>query len=105
MPDAVATPASAPSRSATASSSMDRLQCLAERSDLVDLDEDGVGHALVDALGEALHVGDEQVVAHELHAIPEPIGQELPSPPVVFGHAVLDADDGIALDPSVVKVD
>jgi hypothetical protein len=44
---------------------------LGERADLVDLDQDRVGDALVDAAGQALGVGDEQVVADELHPVAE----------------------------------
>ena len=50
---------------------LDRVERLGERADLVDLDEDRVGDAGVDAAGEALDVGDEQVVADELHAVAE----------------------------------
>ena len=50
---------------------LDRLERLGERADLVDLDEDGVGDPALDALLQALHVGDEQVVADELHPVAE----------------------------------
>ena len=42
------------------------LQRLRDRTDLVQLDQDGVAAAQADALGQALSVGDEQVVAHQL---------------------------------------
>ena len=45
----------------------DRGERLGQRADLVDLDEDRVGHAGVDAAPQALGVGDEEVVADELH--------------------------------------
>ena len=41
-------------------SGLDGLQGLGEGADLVDLDEDGVGHALFDAGFQALGVGDER---------------------------------------------
>ena len=68
-------------------------------ADLVDLNEDGVGHLLVDSLLEALGVGDEEVVADELDAVADVFGEELPAVPVVFGEAVFDADDGVFVDP------
>src|SRR5574343_825241 len=40
-----------------------RLQGFGERADLVDLDQDGVGHLLVDAVLEALRIGQEKGVA------------------------------------------
>ena len=43
---------------------LDGLERLGERTDLVDLDQDRVGGTQLDALLEALGVGDEQVVDH-----------------------------------------
>ena len=70
---------------------------LGERADLVDLDEDGVGHAELDALGEELGVGDEEVVADELGGLAELVGEDFPAGPVVFVAAVFDGDDGVFL--------
>ena len=60
-------------RVAVAAREIDRVERLRQRADLVDLDQDRVGDAAVDALLERLDVGDEQVVAHELHARAEPL--------------------------------
>ena len=46
---------------------LDGLDRFGDRANLIELDEDGVGDAFVDAAGEALGVGDEDVVAHELN--------------------------------------
>ena len=46
---------------------LDRGEGLGQRADLVDLDQDRVGDALVDAFLQDLGVGDEQVVADQLH--------------------------------------
>ena len=43
-----------------------RLQSLGQRADLVDLDQDRVGDAPLDALGQALGARDEKVVADQL---------------------------------------
>ena len=75
---------------------VDRIERLGERADLVQLDEDGVGGVLLDALGEALRIGDEQVVANEVDLAAELFGDGLPAFPIVFGHAVLDGDNRIA---------
>ena len=76
---------------------LDGVQGLGQGADLVDLDEDGVSHALGDAVGQALHVGDEQVVAHQLHLGADGLGEHGPALPVVLGHAVLQGDDGVGV--------
>ena len=53
---------------------------------------------LLDALREAGGVGDEEVVADELAAVADLLGQQLPAVPVVLGHAVLDRDDRVGVD-------
>jgi hypothetical protein len=75
----------------------DAVEGLGEGADLVDLDEDAVGDAFADASAEAFVVGDEEIVADELHAVAEGVGECLPAGPVVFGHAIFDADDGEAI--------
>ena len=74
---------------------LDRLDGLGQGADLVHLDEDGVGHAFLDAAAQALHVGHEEVVADELRVFAERVRHELPSGPVVLVAAVLDADDRV----------
>ena len=53
----------------------------------------------LDALAQALDVGDVEVVADELDFVAQLFGKQLPAVPVVLGHAVLDADDGVGRDP------
>src|SRR5690606_25472147 len=72
---------------------VDGVEGLGERADLVDLHQDGAGDAHLDAGAEALGVGDEEVVAGQLHAVAEAFRQRLPAVPVVLPHAVLDAYD------------
>src|SRR4029453_1436734 len=76
-----------------------RLERLGQRPDLVDLDQDGVRDAFVDAAPEPVDVRDEEVVADELLARAELLCEPLPRRPVVLGGAVLDRDDGVAGDP------
>ncbi len=45
---------------------LDGVDGFGDAADLIELDEDGVGDAFVDAAGEARCVGDEEVVADEL---------------------------------------
>ena len=83
----------------------DRVQRLSQRADLVDLDQDRVGDAAGDALLQARHVRDEEIVANELDPVPDRAGQMLPAIPVVFRHPVLDRDDRIAGAPVLIELD
>ncbi len=78
---------------------------LGQRPDLVELDQDGVGRVLLDAPGDPLDVGDEEVVADELDLVSERFVEELPAGPVVLGQAVLQADDRVGLDPAGPELD
>src|SRR5450830_375065 len=77
----------------------DGLEGFGQGADLVDLDQDRVGDALVDAFLQDLGVGHEQVVTHDLDLLAQAFGQVLPAVPVAFGHAVFDADDGVLVAP------
>ena len=79
---------------AVAAAELDGLEGLGDGADLVELDQDGVGDLLLDALLQALGVGDEEVVADELD-VAELLGEELPAVPVVLGEAVFERDDGV----------
>src|SRR3546814_1945269 len=59
----------------------DRFQGFGERADLVDLDQDRVAHAALDAFLEDARVGDEQVVADQLHLLAKARGQLRPAIP------------------------
>ena len=78
---------------AGAACQVDRLEGFGERSDLVHLDQDRVGHAQVNAPLQPGRVGHEQVVAHQLHGGAQFLGEQGPAIPVVFGDAVLDRHD------------
>ena len=45
----------------------DGLDCFGDGADLIQLDENGVGDALLDAASKNLRVGDENVVADKLN--------------------------------------
>ncbi len=76
---------------------LDGVQRLGQGADLVDLDEDGVADMLLNAGGQTLDVGDEQVVADQLHAVADGLGQHRPAFPVRLGHAVFEGDDRIGV--------
>ena len=54
---------------------LDGLERLGEGSDLVDLDEDRVRHALIDSAAKSLYVRHEEVVADKLNPVAEPLGR------------------------------
>src|SRR6185437_5999920 len=59
------------------------IQRFGEGADLVHLDEDGVPYPAFDSLSESLGVGDEEVIPHELNAVAQALGEELPAVPVI----------------------
>jgi len=77
---------------------------LGERADLVDFDENRIGHALLDAFAQELHVGDEQIVADELDPVAELVRELLPVGPVALRAAVFNAGDGILAAEFAVEV-
>src|SRR5207244_2872047 len=78
---------------------------LADRADLVQLDQDRIADALRDAAGEEAVVGHEDVVADELHPRAERRGEAAPAGPVVLPEAVLDRDDRVRRAPPLVETD
>ena len=90
---------------AVALGQLDGIEGLGERADLVDLDEQGVGRAGLDAACEPLGVGDEQVVADDLHLVAHPVGHRLPAVPVALVERVLDGDQRVGRDEVGVVVD
>jgi hypothetical protein len=74
----------------------DGLERLGERPDLVDLDEDGIGQALLNAFHQTQRIGHEQIVADQLDRVAEALGQHRPALAVVLAHAVLDRADRVS---------
>ena len=71
------------------------IQGLRQGADLIDLDEDGVGNALLNTLGQTDRIGYEQVVTHQLHLLAQSLGEHIPAQPIRLCHAVFQGDDGI----------
>lgn len=90
---------------AIAGGKVDSVDGLGEGANLVELNKDGVGHFAVKTHLQTLDVGDEEVVANKLAAVADGVGEEFPAVPIVFGHAVLDGDDGVLLNPAFPEVD
>ena len=57
---------------------------------MIDLDENGIGDAELDPLLQKPGVGDEEIVADQLHVAPHLVRHRLPAVPVVFGHTVFN---------------
>src|ERR1019366_1121588 len=88
-----------------AGSQADAGERLGQGADLVELDEDGVGDLALDAPLQALDVRHEDVVADELHAVADALGERLPAVPVVLRAAILDRDERVLLGEGVVDAD
>ena len=69
---------------------IDCCQCFGQRANLVDLDQDGIGGGGFDAARQPGDIGDEKVIPDQLHLAANFFGQQLPSRPVIFRHAVLN---------------
>src|SRR3546814_20139620 len=63
---------------------IDRVERFTERADLVDLDEQRVGEAVLGPLFEPQRVGDEQIVTDELALVADEVGERLPARDVIF---------------------
>ena len=77
----------APARPA---SHVDRPDRLAQRADLVELDEHRVRRMLRDGPGDEPRIRHEQVVANELDPIAEASRERSPARPVCLGEPVLE---------------
>ena len=86
-------------RVSVASCQLNRFDRFGQCADLIDLDQDTVGDAFIDAALQALDVGYEQVVANKLHFGTQGFGQQLPAFPIVFRATVFDRADGILRSP------
>ena len=74
-------------------------------TDLVQLDQNGIRYAHVNALGKAFGIGDEEIIADELDFAAETVGQFLPAFPVLFSESVFNGDDRVLVDQVFIKVD
>src|SRR5260370_765849 len=78
---------------------VDRVQSLADRPDLVDLDQNRISDMLMNSLLQPLHIRHEQVIAHQLNLVAQLFGQHRPAVPVVFSKAVFEGHDGVVIHP------
>ena len=62
---------------------------------MVDFDQQCVCHAFFDAFGKDFRIGNEQVVADQLHFAAQFFGEEFPTCPVVFVHTVFNGDNRV----------
>ena len=76
---------------------------LGQRPDLIDFDQNAVGNAFLDAAFQPIGVGDEQIVADQLHSFAQAVGQQFPAVPIVFAATVLDRTNGIVVRPNLAR--
>ena len=73
--------------------------CLGKRTDLVDLDEQCVAGFFFNRAGHTFRIGHEQVITHDLQAMPVEGGEVFPALPVILGETVFNRDDRVLVDP------
>lgn len=76
-----------------------RCHSFTQRAGLVELDQHGVGGIGVDALLDALNIGDKHVIAHQFELTAKFTVEQLPAFPVVFRQAVFQHAEGVFLHP------
>lgn len=74
---------------------LDSSQSFGQRTDLVELDQDGVSDAFFDAFFQDLGVGYEQVVTNQLDFVAQYFGLVSETFPVRFVQTIFDGDDRV----------
>ncbi|CAG7001180.1 hypothetical protein PICSAR164_02797 [Mycobacterium avium subsp. paratuberculosis] len=82
----------------------DGVQRLGQRADLIHLDQQRICDALLDTLFQAFGIGDEDVVADELHPVADRRGQRRPAVPIIFGQRVFDGHQRIRAEQPGVEL-
>ena len=83
----------------------DRVERFGDRADLIQLHQQRVADPVGDPPLQDLGVGDEHIVADQLHAIAERARQRLPAVPVAFGEPVFDRHDRVLPHPVAPEID
>ena len=74
---------------------MNKIKCFRKRSDLIGLDENGVGGPDGYALADAMNAGYEKIVTDKHSALPEKRSELTPPPKILLVEPVLDGENGI----------
>src|SRR5579884_3887655 len=73
--------------------------------DLVQLNEDGIGHALVNTLPQTLRVRNKNIVTDKLDLVIKLLRQPFPAIPIILGKTILDRNDRVLPHPVGIKRD
>src|SRR5699024_11768903 len=71
------------------------IHLFSKRTDLVNLNQDGVSYALLNAPRQTFGIGHKKIITYQLYTIANGIGQLLPAVPVVFIQCIFNGYDGI----------
>ena len=80
-------------------------KCFAQRSDLIHLHQDRVGATMVNAFLQELRIGDEQIIANQLHLRTKTLGEFLPTTPIVFSKSIFNRVDRKFRAPTRPQID
>ena len=80
---------------AIAEGQVHRVQRLGKRTDLVDLNQNRVGNAKLNALIQEFRIGDKKIITYQLYFITNLFGKYFPTVPIVFAHAIFDGNDRV----------
>ena len=75
---------------AVAAAELDGADGFRHRANLVQLDQNRIGHAFFDAARQPLRVGHEDIVSDQLNLAAQLLGEQRPAFPIVLREAVLD---------------
>src|SRR6266487_6238665 len=83
---------------------LDHLQRLSQRTDLVELYQNGISRVFLNTALEPGRVGDEDIIADKLYTIAQPLIEQRPSLPIVFGQSIFKVDDGVLVYPPLIEI-
>ena len=83
----------------------DSAQSFSQRADLINLNQYGVGHTIINTALEDLFIRDKQIIPNQLDFTANTIGQQFLAVPVTLVHTVLDRNNRVLVSPGRQVID
>src|ERR1700759_3230635 len=80
---------------------LNRFEGLSHSTNLVDLDQDRVGNAILNSLLQPLNVSDKKIIAHQLNAVAGLLRKRAPAFPIILSQTIFNRDDRILPRPII----